>query len=87
MGEKNLEGRYSGFEQAYAEVNGVRLHYVTMGQGKLIMFVHGFPEFWAEWENQLVEFGKDYQVPLPDTYVMQPDTVDIRVAALKFFHV
>jgi len=49
------------FENQYAEVNGVRLHYVSKGEGKLIMFVHGFPEFWAEWENQLEEFGKDYQ--------------------------
>ena len=48
-------------ESQYAEVNGVRLHYVSKGEGKLIMFVHGFPEFWAEWENQLEEFGKDYQ--------------------------
>ena len=30
------------------------------------MFVHGFPEFWFEWEKQLVEFGKDYQAVAPD---------------------
>src|SRR5712691_10435485 len=50
----------------YADVNGVRLHYVTAGKGKLIMFVHGFPEFWYEWKNQLAEFGKDYQAFAPD---------------------
>src|ERR1700741_4643234 len=50
----------------YADVNGVRLHYVTSGKGKLIMFVHGFPEFWYEWKNQLVEFGRDYQAVAPD---------------------
>ena len=49
------------FESQYAEVNGIRLHYVSRGQGKLILFVHGFPEFWAEWENQLVAFGQDHQ--------------------------
>ena len=46
---------------AYADVNGVRLHYVTSGLGQLILFVHGFPEFWYEWKHQLEEFGKDYQ--------------------------
>jgi len=51
----------SDFQNQYADVNGVRLHYVSVGTGKLVMFVHGFPEFWAEWENQLAEFGKDYQ--------------------------
>jgi len=54
------------FQSQYAEVNGLRLHYVSFGQGKLIMFVHGFPEFWSEWEKQLVEFGQDYQAVAPD---------------------
>ena len=50
----------------YAEVNGQRLHYVTAGKGKLMMFIHGFPEFWYEWKNQLAEFGHDYQAVAPD---------------------
>ena len=50
----------------YKEVNGVRLHYATAGNGKLIMFVHGFPEFWYEWKNQLAEFSRDYQAVAPD---------------------
>ena len=45
----------------YAEVNGIRLHYVSAGQGKTILFLHGFPEFWYLWKNQLEEFGKDHQ--------------------------
>jgi len=49
------------FESQFADVNGVRLHYVSVGQGKLILFAHGFPEFWGEWENQLDEFGRDHQ--------------------------
>ena len=35
----------------YAQVNGVRLHYVVQGKGPLIVFLHGFPEFWYEWKN------------------------------------
>jgi len=54
------------FQSQYAEVNDIRLHYVSAGVGKLIMFVHGFPEFWLEWEKQLAEFGKDYQAVAPD---------------------
>jgi len=49
------------FTHQYALLNDVRLHYVLSGKGKLILFVHGFPEFWYEWKNQLVEFGQDYQ--------------------------
>lgn len=54
------------FTHEYADVNGIRLHYVTTGKGKLIMFMHGFPEFWYAWKNQLVEFGRDYQAVAPD---------------------
>ncbi len=54
------------FKHKYADINNVRLHYVTAGKGKLIMFLHGFPEFWYEWKNQLVEFGLDYQAVAPD---------------------
>ncbi|MCI0485869.1 MAG: alpha/beta hydrolase [Blastocatellia bacterium] len=54
------------FKHDYKEVNGVRLHYATAGKGKLIMFVHGFPEFWYEWKNQLAEFSRDHQAVAPD---------------------
>jgi pimeloyl-ACP methyl ester carboxylesterase len=50
----------------YVKVNGVRLHYVTAGKGPLILFLHGFPEFWYEWKNQLIEFSKDHQAVAPD---------------------
>ncbi len=54
------------FQDHYAEINGVRLHYVSAGQGPLILFLHGFPEFWYEWKNQLQEFGKDHLAVAPD---------------------
>ena len=50
----------------YADINDIRLHYVTAGKGKLLMFAHGFPEFWYEWKDQLAEFEDEYQVVAPD---------------------
>lgn len=46
----------------YANVNGVRLHYVEAGDRSkpLMVFVHGFPEFWYSWRYQIPEFSKDY---------------------------
>jgi len=44
----------------YANVNGVCLHYVGTGTGPLILFLHGFPEFWYAWKNQLTDFGSDH---------------------------
>lgn len=48
-------------EHALADVNGVRLHYASAGEGKLILFLHGFPEFWYMWKEQLAEFSRDYR--------------------------
>jgi len=42
--------------------NGVRLHYVKAGSGPLMLFLHGFPEFWYSWRHQLAEFANDYTV-------------------------
>lgn len=53
-------------EHAYADVNGVRLHYAKSGNGELILFLHGFPEFWYAWKDQLAEFGKDHLAVAPD---------------------
>ena len=48
--------------------NGMRLHYAQSGDPKarLILFIHGFPEFWAAWEQQLDEFGRDHHAVAPD---------------------
>src|SRR5438477_5501118 len=54
------------FKDEYAEVNGIQMHYVSAGKGPLIMFLHGFPEFWYEWKNQLAEFGRDHLAVAPD---------------------
>jgi pimeloyl-ACP methyl ester carboxylesterase len=53
-------------QHAYADVNGVRLHYATAGDGQLVVFLHGFPEFWYAWKDQLAEFGKDHLAVAPD---------------------
>jgi pimeloyl-ACP methyl ester carboxylesterase len=50
----------------YADVNGVKLHYARAGRGPLIVFLHGFPEFWYEWKHQIAEFSTDHMVIAPD---------------------
>lgn len=48
----------------YITVNDVKLHYVENGDPAkpLMLFIHGFPEFWFSWRYQLKEFSKDYWV-------------------------
>ena len=52
-----LEGATDG----YADNAGVKLHYVSIGQGPLLVFIHGFPDFWYSWRHQMKELSKDYQ--------------------------
>lgn len=47
-------------------VNGITLHYVTQGEGPLMLMLHGFPEFWYSWRHQIPEFAQDYKVVAVD---------------------
>lgn len=57
-------------EEGFAEVDGQRLHYVeTAGDDagqKPIVFLHGFPQFWFLWRNQLEGLGADFRCVAPD---------------------
>jgi epoxide hydrolase 4 len=53
-------GAASQFEEQFAEVNGVRLHYMSVGRGPLVLFLHGYPSFWYQWKDQMLEMGRDH---------------------------
>lgn len=42
--------------------NGLSLHYVTEGEGPLMLLLHGFPEFWYSWRHQIPAFSDRYKV-------------------------
>ena len=50
------------WQDQYIITNGIKLHFVTQGEGKLMLMLHGFPEFWYSWRHQIPEFAKDYKV-------------------------
>lgn len=66
--------------------NGIRLHTVSEGSGKLILFVHGFPEFWYEWKDQLAEFGRDHLAVALDMRGYNLSAKPAEVAAYKARH-
>jgi len=37
--------------------NGLRFHVARAGEGPLMLFLHGFPEYWAMWRPLLEHFG------------------------------
>ncbi len=54
------------WKHEYITTNGVKLHYVTQGQGPLMLMLHGFPEFWYSWRHQIPEFASEYKVVAVD---------------------
>ncbi len=49
-------------ECGFIKTNGINLHYVSQGEGKLMLMLHGFPEFWYSWRYQIAEFAANYRV-------------------------
>ncbi len=53
---------YKNWQKDFIQTNGITLHYVTQGEGKLMLMLHGFPEFWYSWRHQIPEFAQDHHV-------------------------
>src|SRR4051812_26266054 len=53
--------------EGYAEVGDARLHYVEVGDGPLIVLLHGFTEFWFTWRLQIAPLAEaGFRVVAPD---------------------
>ncbi|GAB4200106.1 MAG: alpha/beta fold hydrolase [Roseiflexaceae bacterium] len=46
----------------YADSRGVKIHYATVGQGPLVVMIHGFPDFWYTWRHQMAALAPYFQV-------------------------
>ena len=61
VGAKEPEATPLG-EHGYAKSGETRIHYVTAGKGPLLVMIHGFPDYWYTWRNQMPELAKTFQV-------------------------
>lgn len=51
----------------YADLSGARLHYVELGDGPLVVLLHGFPDFWFSWRFQIPALAEaGFRVVAPD---------------------
>lgn len=60
-GESDLEKRVA---HGFADSSGVKIHYAALGDRKnpLIVMIHGFPDFWYTWRDQMEALSQDYYV-------------------------
>lgn len=54
-------------EHYQADNSGVALHYVTLGDGPVVLFVHGFPDFWYTWREQMNALSDGFKTVAMDT--------------------
>src|SRR5215467_9579921 len=48
-------------KHGYADSNGVKIHYASLGSGPLMVMIHGFPDFWYTWRRQMEVLSESYQ--------------------------
>jgi pimeloyl-ACP methyl ester carboxylesterase len=49
-------------DEGFVDSGGVKLHYVTRGEGTLLVMIHGFPDFWYSWREQMPALSKHFKV-------------------------
>ncbi len=48
------------------EANGIRLHVARRGQGRPLLLLHGWPEFWLTWEPVMERLADRFELIAPD---------------------
>jgi pimeloyl-ACP methyl ester carboxylesterase len=49
-------------KHGYADSNGVKIHYASLGAGPLVIMIHGFPDYWYSWRRQMEGLADRFQV-------------------------
>ena len=53
-------------EHHYADSDGVKIHYAAVGEGPLVVMIHGFPDFWYSWRHQMAGLKDNFRVVAVD---------------------
>lgn len=61
-----IAGLPRGASSRFAQLDGLRLHYVTMGEGPLVLLLHGWPQTWFAWREVMPKLAKRFTVVAPD---------------------
>jgi pimeloyl-ACP methyl ester carboxylesterase len=49
-------------DEGFVDSGGIKLHYVTRGEGPLLVMIHGFPDFWYTWREQMPALSQHFKV-------------------------
>ncbi len=83
VGESDIFDRVT---HGYANDNGVQIHYATLGRrGRLVVMIHGFPDFWYTWRDQMRVLSHHYRVAAIDQRGYNLSDKPAGVDAYNFF--
>jgi pimeloyl-ACP methyl ester carboxylesterase len=75
---------------AFAEVNGIRMHYLTAGKGDAVLLLHGYAQTSHMWRPLIAELSKTNTVIAPDLRgfgrTSRPDTGYTKVVMAQDVH-
>lgn len=59
-------GAATMIEHSMVEVNGAHIHVAMTGQGRPLLLLHGWPEFWFTWEPVMQRLADRFRLIAPD---------------------
>jgi pimeloyl-ACP methyl ester carboxylesterase len=62
VSDDTLVSELSGFKRGFAEVNGIRLHYVAGGEGAPVIMMAGWPQTWWAFHKIMPPIARHYRV-------------------------
>ncbi|MZR30329.1 alpha/beta fold hydrolase [Sneathiella litorea] len=76
----------TGIRHSRAKVGDITLHYAECGaeNDTLVLMLHGFPEFWYCWKDQLPVLGDKYHAVAPD---MRGYNLSDKPEGVKSYHI
>lgn len=66
VSDEVLVGELQGFKSSFAEVNGIRIHYVEGGEGTPVFMLPGWPQTWWAFRKIMPEIARNHRVIVVD---------------------
>ena len=56
------ENSHNEFHHSYMHIESKKLHYVSLGEGPVVLLIPGWPQTWYAWHKVMIELAqKGYQ--------------------------
>jgi len=64
--EKDLAAFEAKVRHHHTDNKGTKIHYASAGEGPLVVFIHGFPDHWLTWWQQMDALSQNYRTVAMD---------------------